>query len=453
MEKYLLVLLVSVFLFSCSNDSPSSSTDEPPINEEEEGSDNETPDVEEGDVIAPNILLVIADDMGFDATPGYTEIDSEKPNMPILQGFIDNGVRFTNVWANPTCTPTRATILTGKYGFRTGMTGVGDQLSTSETSLQSYISANTNDAYAQAVIGKWHVSNDANHPLEMGVPYYAGMLRGTASAYDDWNYTTNGTTVNSTEYITTKFTDLAIDWLGEQTKPWFLWLAYTAPHAPFHLPPDNLHTKGALPSDEASIADNPLPYYLAMLESMDTELGRLLGELPEETRENTVIIFIGDNGTPNNVAQEYLRNRVKGTVYQGGINVPMVISGKNITRIKEVEDAFINSTDLFATIAEIAGSSVAEINDSLSFKSLLSAPSESKRDYTYSEIKTDTGGSNFTMRNATHKYIYFDNGSEALYNLIEDPLEETNLLTSSLTAEDTLIKEELLAELSSLREE
>ena len=449
MKKYFLVPLMFGLLFSCSSDNPSSSTGDDLTNEEEEN----VVAPEEVDGSRPNILLVIADDMGLDATPGYTEIGSTKPNMPTLEGFIDKGIRFTNVWANPTCTPTRSTILTGKYGFRTGMTGVGDVLSTTETSLQSYINSNTNKAYSQAVIGKWHLSSNANHPTQMGVPYYAGILSGTPRAYDNWDFTEGGSTTTSTEYITTKFTDLAIDWIGEQTKPWFLWLAYTAPHVPFHLPPDNLHTQGALPTDEASIEANPLPYYFAMLEAMDTELDRLLGTLSEEALENTVIIFLGDNGTPNQTAQEYRSARVKGTVYQGGVNVPMVISGKNVLRVKEVEDAFINSSDLFATIAEIAGGGVAEINDSISFKNLLSIPGSNSRTYTYSEIKTDTGGSDYTMRNATHKYISFDNGSEALYNLTQDPLEETNLLNRDLTTEDTLIKEALITELTSLRGE
>ncbi len=123
----------------------------------------------------PNILLIIADDMGLDATPSYP-IGSIKPVMPNIQNLIDKGVRFNNFWSNPTCTPTRSSIITGKYGFRVGVTKVGDELSTSETSLQKYLSDNT--SYSNAVIGKWHISDDANHPREIGVDYYAGLLTG-----------------------------------------------------------------------------------------------------------------------------------------------------------------------------------------------------------------------------------------------------------------------------------
>lgn len=301
----------------------------------------------------PNILLIIADDMGLDATPGYT-IGNVKPNMPTLQSMINSGVKFNNVWSNPVCTPTRAGILTGKYGNKTGILKVDDVMPTSEISIQKHLDNNAS-GYSHAVIGKWHLSRDANHPTDMGIDYFAGILGGGVQSYWNWNFTQNGQTTTSTEYTTTKFTDLAINWIDAQTQPWFLWLAYNTPHTPFHLPPNDLHYQGDLPSDQASIDANPLPYYLAMIESMDTEMGRLIKSMSTEEKDNTIIIFIGDNGTPNKVAQEYTSTRVKGAVYQGGVNVPMIISGKNVIRTNSSEDALINTTDLFATIADIAG--------------------------------------------------------------------------------------------------
>ncbi|MFI1744026.1 sulfatase-like hydrolase/transferase [Thalassobellus sediminis] len=393
---------------------------------------------------APNILLVIADDMGLDATPGYN-IGSIKPNMPNLQSMINTGITFNNVWSNPTCTPTRATILTGKYGFRTNITAVGDILSTSEVSLQNYLDTNTNNAYSHAVIGKWHLSNNVTHPIDMGIDYYAGLLGGGVQSYYNWNLTENGQTITSTEYSTTKFTDLAINWVNNQTQPWFLWLAYNAPHTPFHLPPNNLHDQGSLPTDQTSIDNNPLPYYIAAIEAMDTELGRLIASMSTTERDNTIIIFIGDNGTPNQVAQGYNRRRVKGSIYQGGVNVPMVISGKNVTRTNQIENALINTTDLFATIADIAGSGTTEINDSKSFRSLFTNNEESIRNYAYAE------NDDISVRNLTHKYIYFDDGSEAFYNLNTDALEESNLLNSNLSNSDIAIKNELSSKLLEIR--
>ena len=160
----------------------------------------------------------------------------------------------------------------------------------------------------------------------MGVDYFAGLLGGGVQSYTNWDLNENGVTTTSTAYTTTKFTDLAIDWVSAQSQPWFLWLAYNAPHTPFHLPPTNLHNQGDLPADDASIEANPLPYYQAMIEAMDSEMGRLLSTMTQEDRDNTLIIFVGDNGTPSEVVQEYNSNRAKGSIYQGGVNVPMVIS-------------------------------------------------------------------------------------------------------------------------------
>jgi len=260
----------------------------------------------------------------------------------------------------------------------------------------------------------------------------------------------------STTYATTHFTDLAIDWLNQQAQdePWFLWLAYNAPHTPFHLPPANLHTQGALPTDQASIDANPLPYYLAMLEAMDTEMGRLLDTIPADVGENTVIIFIGDNGTSAQVVQQYNSNRAKGSLFQGGINVPMIISGKDVTRVNAVEDALINTTDLFATIIELTGASQPNVNDSNSFKELLNSDTQSNpREYVYSERGT-VAAPDYTIRNATHKYIRYDDGREFLFNLSNNALEMPNLMNPNqlpLSQVDSDVRDELITQLSLIR--
>lgn len=431
------ILLFTLVFFSCKSDDTNGTF-----------SENNTTQSK------PNILLIIADDMGLDATPGYS-IGSVKPNMPNLENMINSGIRFNNLWSYPVCTPTRASIITGKYGYRTGVLSVGDELSTAETSLQSYIDNTSGNIYNHAVIGKWHLSSNANHPTDMGINYYAGILNGGVQSYTNWNLTENGQTNSSTEYTTTKFTDLAIDWVNEQSQPWFLWLAYNAPHTPFHLPPNELHSQGTLPTDQASIDANPLPYYMAMIEAMDTEIGRLLNSMSQEEKDNTIIIFIGDNGTPNQVVQEYPSQRAKGSVYQGGVNVPMIISGKGVTRINATEDALINTTDLFATISELTGNTVSEIHDSKSFKDLLTSSNASTRDYIYTEINTNTGSSNYAIRNATHKYINFGGVNEALYDLSTNTVENPNLLNANqlpLSPENSLIKDELIMKLSEIRQ-
>lgn len=435
--NYIFLLFSVITLFSCSEK-----------NDEFINSEIENEPDTEVENKKPNILLVIADDMGLDASPGYS-IGTTKPTMPHLQNLANTGITFNNVWSNPTCSPTRATILTGKYGINNGVLAVNNILNTSEISIQKYIDTNLNSEYASAVIGKWHLSNNKNHPESMGIEYYAGSLSGALTDYWNWEFTENGTQTTATTYNTTAYTNTAIDWVEKQIQPWFLWLAYNAPHTPFHLPPTDLHTQGNLPTDQGSIDANPLPYYLAMLEAMDTEFGRLLDNMSSEEIENTIIIFIGDNGTPNQVAQEYNSKRVKGSLYQGGINVPMIISGKNVTRIQETENALINTTDLFATIANISGIQIDEINDSKNFNELLSNSSFQGREYTYAEDEF-----NVTIRNNTHKYMLFDDGSEAFYNLEEDSFETINLLNKTrlpLSSTNEEIKALLVEKLKEIR--
>ena len=224
-------------------------------------------------------------------------------------------------------------------------------------------------------------------------------------------------------------------------------MAYNAPHTPFHLAPVALHSQGNLPTDMASIDANPLPYYLSALEALDTEMGRFLSSLSAEESANTIVIFIGDNGTPNRVAQApYTSQTVKGSLYQGGINVPMVVSGKGVDRINERESALINSTDLYTTIGNIAGVSTSAIHNSKSFKGLLTDGNSAKRNFVYSE-KEDA----YTIRDAVYKYIKLDNGAEEFYNVSIDAYEESNLIGGTLSSEAAASKASLIAEANRLR--
>jgi arylsulfatase A-like enzyme len=281
----------------------------------------------------------------------------------------------------------------------------------------------------------------------MGIDYFAGILSGGVSDYYNWTFNENGNTSNSTTYTTTKLTDTAIDWVDDQTKPWFLWMAYNAPHTPFHLAPTDLHSQGSLPTDEASMNANPIPYYMSAIEAMDSELGRFLSSLSSEERTNTVIVFIGDNGTPGKVAQNpYSRQTVKGTLYQGGVNVPMVVSGVDVLRVGEREDALIHTADLFATIANITGVSTSEIHNSKSFYPKLTAAANHDRSYVYTEKVAG-----YAIRNTTYKLMKFDNGDEELYNVALDPYENNNLIGTTLSVEATNEKANLISEAIAIR--
>ena len=396
----------------------------------------------------PNILLIIADDLGKDAISGYME-GTIKPNTPNIDKFRLEGLQFNNLWVNPVCTPTRASIITGRYGYRTGVKGVGDELDASENIIHKFVKEETQGDYATAIVGKWHLSgnNDAKAPESFGLDYYAGLLRGGVPDYYNYQLTQNGVEALATDYVTEKLTDLAIDWINAQDKSWFLWLAYNAPHTPFHVPPSEMHAQGDLPEYENGM--NAMPYFMAAIEAMDYQIGRLVSEMPTEELENTVILFIGDNGSPNQVAQDpYSNSKAKGSLYQGGINVPMFAYGKGVSRRGE-DDNLICSTDFYSTIAELAGVQIQEIHDSKSFKKLLSSEGD-HRAFQYSD-KGDGTVDEWCLSNGEFKLFQSSDDNEEFYDLRDDPFENDDLSNSVLDAEQEAVKNILLEELNAIR--
>ena len=384
----------------------------------------------------PNILLIIADDLGVDALNGYN-LGSINPTTPHLDSLRNNGLTFENAWSSTVCTPTRAGMMSGMYGSINGVKTAPGNLDTTYVSLLKAVK-NANANYTTAVTGKWHISKPVNmlHPIWHGADHYTGVLVGAVAAYNSWDKTENNVTANSTDYVTSYFTDDAINWIGSQSNPWFLWLAHVAPHTPLHVPPAIMHSQ---PSTNSSIKK-----YMAMIESLDYEIGRLLNSLTPSEKTNTTIIFIGDNGTPNNVLQDYPPNHGKESLYQGGIHVPMFISGNGVTRIGQTENALVNVIDIYATVLELIGSNLpGGIYNSLSFKHLLSSSSLPKRQYNFSEIdsnQTTFSTQGYTIRDSSYKLIEYHTGQQEMFNLIVDPLETNDLLLGTLTTQEQNLK-------------
>jgi arylsulfatase A-like enzyme len=389
----------------------------------------------------PNILLIIADDQGLDSSAQYS-FSNDVPNTPTLDALAAKGITFDNAWATPSCTTTRGSLITGQHGVHSGISFVPAIMDSSTNTLQRYLKSLPNSSdYQTAVIGKWHLGGanpDLSHPTNSGVDYYAGTITGVLTDYYNWTLTQNGQQTTSTEYHTTKITDLAIDWLAaqnQQDKPWFLWLAYVAPHSPFHLPPANLHNRTNLTGTSDDINTHKRDYYLAAIEAMDSEIGRLLASLPQDKRDNTLIVYIGDNGTPAAVidTRVYDRTHSKNTLYEGGIRIPMVVSGKSVTRQGVHETALVNTTDFYATFASFAGNSISQINDSYSFLDLLTTTNSTPRNYNYSEFTSskDNEPTGWVIRDFDHKLIEYADGSQELYNISDDLNETTDLLQTN----------------------
>jgi arylsulfatase A-like enzyme len=178
-----------------------------------------------------------------------------------------------------------------------------------------------------------------------------------------------------------------------------------------------------------------------MIARLDQEIGRLLANLDAETLENTVVIFVGDNGTTgNSIDPPFHPDRAKFTVYEGGVRVPLIIAGPGVPRGR-ASSALVNTTDLYATIAELAGARVPSDRpvDSVSLLPYLEDPSTPSlrewvyADQFYSEHGVDTGG--YAVRDDRYKLIEFRNRPE-LYDLLSDPAESNDLLADGISEDE-----------------
>jgi arylsulfatase B len=398
----------------------------------------------------PNLVVILADDFGVDLMGAYEE-GAAPPCTPNLDSLAATGLLFRNAWANPTCSPTRAAFLTGRYGFRTGIgTPAGAVLSFGETLIPELLQG---VGYTSACVGKWHLANGPMHPNFSGFDHYSGSLAGQLSDYDMWTKTVNGTSSTSLTYATTDTTDEAIAALQSMPEPWFLYVAYNAPHTPIHLPSSTL-----CPASNCAISwcggagpgMTQAERIKAMCEAMDTEVGRLLDALDAEDPESYVV-FMGDNGTgPQASEPPFDPAHAKGTVYEGGVNVPFVVRGPGVAVAES--SALISATDLYATLAELAGAdSVAE--DSISLVPYFTNPRAHLRDAVYCETFSPNGSGPWSVhsravRNERYKLIRRVGLPDEFYDLLATPFETVNLLPglTSLeqSAHDALV-EQLIA--------
>lgn len=397
---------------------------------------------------AQNILLIIADDYGVDRCGLYSTNAVDRPKIPTMVSLATNGVVFRNAYSTPLCSPTRAAMLTGRFGFRHGIgevvAGAGSTiLTTNEFTLPEAFAAGAPD-YKLAQFGKWHLANQVATPGTVGGwPLYVGNLIGALTNYYGWNKTSNGVTAGTSSYATTDLVNNATVWIaGQGTNRWFAWCAFNAPHTPFHKPPTNLCPDYAYLSGlQTDINTNRSAYFEAMVQSLDTEMARLVASVD---RTNTTIIFVGDNGTgAQAVPSQTPANRSKGTLYEGGIHVPLIIAGPGVAAPGRTNESPVNAADLFATILALAGldaASVVPSNTPLDSVSLLPALQDAgnvtRARLAFSDlfgVATPTNDAGQALRNERYKLIRFDDNRDEFYDLLADPYEATNLLTNTMS--------------------
>jgi arylsulfatase A-like enzyme len=287
----------------------------------------------------PNILLIVADDMGYADVGFHGCADIPTPNLDAL---ARGGVRFTNGYVSgPYCSPTRAGLLTGRYQQRFGhefnptlqeSRAVGAGLPVTETTMADRFKA---AGYRTAMFGKWHLGwQDEQHPMSRGFEEFYGFLDGEHSYLEsrerpDSPVLDGRTPVAEMKYLTEELADRAEDFIRRQrAQPFFLYLPFNAVHTPMQASEKYLKRFEQIPDPQRRT-------YAAMLSAMDDAVGRVMAALrAAKLEEDTLIFFLSDNGGPtmptttvNGSSNRPLRGSKRQT-YEGGIRVPFVIHWK-----------------------------------------------------------------------------------------------------------------------------
>jgi arylsulfatase A-like enzyme len=320
----------------------------------------------------PNIILIVADDLGY-ADLGCQHISTDV-RTPHIDSLATNGVRMTNGYVSGTlCSPTRAGLLTGRYQQRFGHelnpgpdTADTFGLPLDQITLPQQLK---NVGYTTAMVGKWHLGTRPEmHPTQRGFDEFFGFLGG-AHGYDipgaGRNVLQRSTTpVGKTDYLTDAFTREAVHFIdrqaraqstasaaGAEKQPFFLYLTYNAVHTPLQAPPQYL-------ARVSSQKDDDRRTMLAMLTAMDDGVGQILAKLREQKlEEDTLIIFLSDNGGPThaNASRNTPFRGVKNTTWDGGIHVPFIVQWKASLPAGKVYEQPVISLDIAPTIFSVAG--------------------------------------------------------------------------------------------------
>ncbi len=267
-------------------------------------------------VAPPNVLLILADDLGFG---DYGLAGNPVLTTPTLDRLAREGVRFSNFYVSPVCAPTRASLLTGRYAQRTGVRSVTNGFETmapDETTAGELFSRN---GYRTGLFGKWHLGeNYPNLPNAQGFQDFVGFRTGHFDHYFDPTLERNGRPHPTKGYITDVLTDEAMRFMGGARKaPFFCYLPYNAPHTPLEI--DSVYFKKFL---EKGLPESTARVY-GMIENLDANVGRLLDFLEKnDLSRNTLVIFLSDNGPIWRGTESRfnggLRDK-KFTVFEGGI--------------------------------------------------------------------------------------------------------------------------------------
>lgn len=411
----------------------------------------------------PNLVFILADDQGVDAIEGPAWSNELNCRTPRLAEMAAQGRTFANARANPNCSPTRAGILSGRNALRTGVMGViRDVENGQKVAMQSHertIAEVLRDSgYTTILVGKWHCgfgADERQRAVDQGFDLYIDK--------DDFLHLDDPMQVGD-EHIS-RMVDLTVEAFDarDRSKPIALFFWTIDPHLrrdgrmrePFLW--WRVH-HDLLPSGEEyykSNVDSNRNRYRAVVEALDTEVSRMLFEMQVIDRDglyrdgsNTVVVYMGDNGTPQPVAPDPLKS--KKTLYEGGIHVPLFVFGEGVPNDGVISDRIVSHVDIFETFADIAdvpgGLRGAAPRDSISFADQIGWAEDLGlgRQYAVSSLGAEVVTSTkVSIVDDRYKIIapaghsnYQEAAESEFYDLWNDPLEEHNLMEGTLTEDE-----------------
>ena len=391
----------------------------------------------------PNILMILVDDLGYGDLSSYGATDLKTPHVDRL---MTAGVRFDNFYANcPVCSPTRASLLSGRYPDMAGVPGV---VRTHITNNWGHLAPHAEllpkllkpAGYHTAIVGKWHLGlNSPNTPNDRGFDYFGGFLGDMMDDYYNHrrhgnNYMRlNGKEIDPEGHATDLFTQWSIDYINDRAKsdrPFFLYLAYNAPHTPIQPPADWLDR---IKKREPGI-DEKRAKLVALIEHLDDSIGKVVKVLKDAgVSDNTLVIFTSDNGGQLNVGANNGTLRAgKQDMYEGGIRVPMcaVWPGKIKPGMRSERVAL--TMDLYPTICEAAGAKIDHQIEGRSILPTLLGKLQPAEDRFLFWVRREGGGyggrAYYAARYGDYKLVQNSPYEPMeLYNLKDDPQEQKPL--------------------------
>jgi len=401
----------------------------------------------------PNVLLILTDDQGFGDLSLTGNPVLATPN---IDTFAGESFWLNHFYVSSVCAPTRASLLTGRYHLRTGVTDVTrrkEVMNTSETTIGELFLQN---GYRTGYFGKWH--NGSVYPETpdgRGFEEFVGFPYGHTTLYFDPVLEHNGRSVRKTGYITDVLTDEALGFIGTASRsqePFFCMVSYNAPHTPV-MAPQELFQK--YKQRDPGLTDQNAGIY-AMCDSLDQNIGRLLAELEERgLKENTVVIFVTDNGPIYGRYNAGLKG-VKAQSHEGGVRVPCFWRWPARWKTAGMIQQRLAHIDVLPTLAELCGLSGAQALDldGQSFAALLDDPGTGWPDR---HLYTFHFGSLDMIRRAgavrTDQWLaVLLSGKWELYDLLADPLQQTDLASAHPEVLESL-RTEFEAKLASLEPE